>query len=879
MINGSGHSDNCIVFGEDIAEIYDITRPFLKSDTDHRTFTAVCKMLLDRFIDKHSIRMLDVGAGTGRLALAIARHYDHLLIDKNATGPKLIITCLDRSEPMLSRLRIKADECSFRFVEVVPRSGDARDINNYGERFHVAFAHWIFHVIYDWRVAVLAMDRVLDPDGLVFLCKEQSDLYEAVDGNLDRLRKSSPEARFWSSFFQGRAEIIRDTFPEFKGLSPQLRLGSRVVDNSVQKIFMALGWSKPVRVDRVASWTSDFTIRDLIERIVRPRAFSNMRLFGQEDELKQRFESLAERLKLDYSKILNYTWRVKTHFEIRVSDRQSPFPIKSANLILDTAKQTIGRRWHKLLNPVFNRDTFWQRLVRETWDRLHMGAEEVTPFGGTDLPCNTEVLFAGIFHPALREPKFVRATGGGSLRDASASGMLALWGGLTERADALGPYGFLLTDEDSDPATTTDNNYPMEVLEINPRLRAALERISLSANDRKTEQAHSLLSNSKVVKDFLIQCEDLCATTRHAVEAQLSLLISLSQVIDMEEVRFVYVYPCKAQLMQFGGSTPGLLLLCRQVLDRISLSFISALSDLIFDQYADETDLHTSVQAITQHSQSALVAHKEPIIDATTTSGTPIVIILTTAEQEHDAVEELFGGGHSDDRIRRLGKDYYIKLPYSNFPIWNVRCEQGSSSDEDASQQMINRVLREIGNHPVIVIAVGICFGLKRGDGKQKEGDIIVSRSIQPYEHQRVGKETIKPRAKEKEADRQLFKIFANLKRGWNNGVRFSDKPNIFFGTVLSGEKLSDNPSLVKTLVGMFPEAIAAEMEGTGLAVAARDFPGARWILVKAICDWGYDKYPDNKYHALAAHNATAFVLHVIKSDIFLNFAHSISVE
>ncbi|MEH6727812.1 MAG: hypothetical protein V7703_16795, partial [Hyphomicrobiales bacterium] len=64
---------------------------------------------------------------------------------------------------------------------------------------------------------------------------------------------------------------------------------------------------------------------------------------------------------------------------------------------------------------------------------------------------------------------------------------------------------------------------------------------------------------------------------------------------------------------------------------------------------------------------------------------------------------------------------------------------------------------------------------------------------------------------------------------------------NVFEGTILSGQKLVDDPSFVERLRERFPEAIGGEMEGNALATAAI-YEGRQWILIKAICDWGMEK-------------------------------------
>ena len=61
-----------------------------------------------------------------------------------------------------------------------------------------------------------------------------------------------------------------------------------------------------------------------------------------------------------------------------------------------------------------------------------------------------------------------------------------------------------------------------------------------------------------------------------------------------------------------------------------------------------------------------------------------------------------------------------------------------------------------------------------------------------------------------------------------------------------SGGKLSDRVAFVDYLKEFEPEIIGGEMEAAGVA-AACDRARKDWIIVKGICDWGYDKSTPNK--------------------------------
>ena len=93
-----------------------------------------------------------------------------------------------------------------------------------------------------------------------------------------------------------------------------------------------------------------------------------------------------------------------------------------------------------------------------------------------------------------------------------------------------------------------------------------------------------------------------------------------------------------------------------------------------------------------------------------------------------------------------------------------------------------------------------------------------------------------------------------------------------YMGTVLSGEKLLDDKNYRDKLHSSFPEAIGGEMEGAGLASVAMANNLYEWIIVKGICDWGYDKQSENKdrYQKIAMESAISLCESVLCDDSVL---------
>ena len=85
---------------------------------------------------------------------------------------------------------------------------------------------------------------------------------------------------------------------------------------------------------------------------------------------------------------------------------------------------------------------------------------------------------------------------------------------------------------------------------------------------------------------------------------------------------------------------------------------------------------------------------------------------------------------------------------------------------------------------------------------------------------------------------------------------------------MLSLPTLIDDIDERRRLIKAYPGAIGGEMEGRGMVSAAFNRK-CDWLLIKAICDWGYGKnaVPGAKERdqKIAAHNAADFVRYAVE--------------
>ena len=151
---------------------------------------------------------------------------------------------------------------------------------------------------------------------------------------------------------------------------------------------------------------------------------------------------------------------------------------------------------------------------------------------------------------------------------------------------------------------------------------------------------------------------------------------------------------------------------------------------------------------------------------------------------------------------------------------------------------------------PDYIIMVGIGFALK--EDKLKLGDVMIASEIEDYGSLKIQDNTIIERGSRVQADKTLLDRFTNAIVNWN-GVP------VRFGLVVTNDVLVDDKVYVEELQNRFPDAIGGEMEGCGL-LANYQTP---WILVKAVCDYGYNKGDD--YQGDAAMNAIQYVDYVLR--------------
>lgn len=198
--------------------------------------------------------------------------------------------------------------------------------------------------------------------------------------------------------------------------------------------------------------------------------------------------------------------------------------------------------------------------------------------------------------------------------------------------------------------------------------------------------------------------------------------------------------------------------------------------------------------------------------------------------------------GYIDTFIAYNKNNTYHIGKFGAYNAIHVQSDMGSMN-RDAVMTTVANAIRMWS--PKAIIMIGVAWGMN--NQKQKIGDVLVSKKIIQYESVKIKNGSNIHRGAEPDAGAILVDRFKSCLDWEHKAIDgFSQK---FIGTLLSGEKLLDDKGYRDKLYKQFPEAIGGDMEGAGLATIASSNNINEWIVVKGICDWGYDKQTEQKDH------------------------------
>jgi nucleoside phosphorylase len=247
-----------------------------------------------------------------------------------------------------------------------------------------------------------------------------------------------------------------------------------------------------------------------------------------------------------------------------------------------------------------------------------------------------------------------------------------------------------------------------------------------------------------------------------------------------------------------------------------------------------------------------------------------VFLFITANEHEREAFEKWFVR-RDEDSIK--SKPYYLGEFGCYSAAYIHMNEQGYTNP--AAMPLVGELIRKL--HPVAVVMVGIAFGAN--ECNQKIGDVLVSSKILPYDSAKLLNGQTLYKESSKEAGFQLLNAFSEH-REWNYSLPNSQRSFVHIGPILTGSKLINDYEYRTRLLNDFidDEPIGGEMEAQGIYSVSRIQGVSEWIIIKGICDWGYNKNNPNKEidQKVAANAAVNFCLHIFSKprvfDELINF-------
>jgi len=229
------------------------------------------------------------------------------------------------------------------------------------------------------------------------------------------------------------------------------------------------------------------------------------------------------------------------------------------------------------------------------------------------------------------------------------------------------------------------------------------------------------------------------------------------------------------------------------------------------------------------------------------------VLILTATILEYKVAREIAsarGLKFVEKELDNENFSYTECIGYNDLNVFLARTHMGSLNSALSVFKLCESLKIDY------VIMGGICAGLKKDT--QQIGDILVSEKIHNYDFAKKTAEERISRGDTIPSNRYLLDKFVLESYEWEKG-------KVDFGLIISSSVLSNSQVFVEEVKKENPDAIGYEMEGGGLIFSSQILH-EKWMLVKSICDWGYNK--KNSYQEMAALNSYNFIFNTLMKKI-----------
>ena len=232
------------------------------------------------------------------------------------------------------------------------------------------------------------------------------------------------------------------------------------------------------------------------------------------------------------------------------------------------------------------------------------------------------------------------------------------------------------------------------------------------------------------------------------------------------------------------------------------------------------------------------------------------IIIVTATETEFKAVMDQakpMRDGEKYIQTMTNGITFYVAM-YGNYKVVIIQTGQGV---ENTSRKL--QKIQEVVNAKY-VIAIGVCYGMKKGKKETKLGSILVSKRVKIISIDTISDGQNVLNTKDRNSGGTLYEIFESH-HGFNeldDGIDYDVNVKTGDDILVSQDSRITSQDHKDLIEGTVSQALGGEMEAAAILPEGKEFEG---IVIKAIADWGdMDKASCSQWKGFSAYAAAKYV-------------------
>ncbi|NTW31956.1 MAG: 5'-methylthioadenosine/S-adenosylhomocysteine nucleosidase [Bacteroidetes bacterium] len=898
-----GIKDDCIPF-DAIASIYDETRYF-EPNKYIKTFEGAIKIIIEKFYDKENINIFDAGCGTGRIIMPFISHLVAFLTQKKLYDQDIELTqnykdkiknindncrriefnCLDISRPMLKVFQDKLLENDFlslgndkyekrigKIEFVVKLEED--DLRTYDAKllkYDIVFAHWIFHTIRDWQLALFNIINISNNGSLLFTFKENSDLYSAIDNVYTESNKN-----LWESYF-----MLRNQIYSFYGqipLSAKERIGSHVNDEKINDLISDLYHSKRTVIysEDIDEWSKKYTYRYIINTIIKGQAFSNMRIERNNELLCKIYTNIADKveemLSIRGANTLDNNFNSTTKFSGYYYELHYQ---PSIALLIRLVYEVLDKKNPDDLFSIPYRA--YSMFIEKLWEKLNDKdiADEIIIKEKNNVKGIIGIHFydhRNNYRSVIKEYKCLSKTNG-----IEGSDVIKLWEHSNYSVDTDNCYVvmFDMVDPISDEGVTTFNIMDDHV--------AAIKKVLLSDSD-----ITSLLTISNPITKLYrkaIKSRIIGVTDSDIINFFTGIMGFFELYSNNKEYNKVfYVFPNPVLSLSSERRVYGMILICRDLIKNEFFDFIDNFNKVIFGCLSSDIKIDLSVNfpvVVTRHQVREF--KEKYVVDVTSP---PDILLATCFAAEFEQAIKLAGIPKNKKEKRNIPFELETKIPHvydithENFKekkVWLFQSFETGNNDygiEATLNAVLEFINKKYNKLPDTVILGGVAAGMQ--ENIQIRGQILFANSVVYFNNNDINNLNAIKINNQKIFSVKNDKLFISKAADYcknikdNFGYKTKYEQIIYEGRfVVVDEILNDYKKKEKILqICKEDKPVGLDMEGYGFVKCCNKHKINNIVICKGISDFAHHKDEVADFQKNIAKNTFDYIYYCIENMI-----------